>query len=237
MKRLAKSVATHIPYNFGVGVEVNGNKIRFYTYDDNGGILGEREYDFDAPPLGFKELQARNNIYVVATSQGFIEPLYNKMLASAMDKASGYKHIVKLSKPVIGQIYIPFSDSPISDCSLRITYTPEKGYQSNVDLDEDVQDFGAFFNAVSPTLRSTEVEPGKWVVQLVDGDGTDIQKAGVKIYAKTDGGQLSFTERATNAGGNATFKLLPTGFDPGDVATVEFGFKWVSNLANGTLAA
>lgn len=237
MKQLAKSLAQNgYPIKFGVGIEILESSIRFYTFDADKKIIDSRLFDFSNKPLALKELAARDNIYVVADAAGYLEPFYNKMAVSSIIKSSGYDHARKKNKHVIGQIYIPFADANISECSARITYSEEGGYESNVTIDRNVEDFGAFFDEVSPTLKAEVVSSGI-KVQVIDSLQAPIAKAGVKIYAKTDGGQLVFSEKTTDATGAAVFKLLTPGFEQGDEATVEFGFKWVSNLARVKVAA
>jgi hypothetical protein len=231
MKKIGITKAPQSPFNFGVGVEVLDSSVRFYTYNAEGQTIDSRVFDFESKPLGLKELHVQNNIYVVADADGILEPYYNKMLASYFEKSSGYKHITKKNKNVIGQIYIPFWDSSVADCALRLTYS-EPGYTCNVPVtDHDVLDYKGFFFSVMPTIKAA-LEGDRITVQLVDENGADLKRPGVKIYAKTDGGQLVFNERSTDADGKAVFKLLTQGFEPSDVATVEFGFKWVSNVTN-----
>jgi hypothetical protein len=237
MKHIAKALANNgNPLGFGVGLEIEGNKITFSTTKD-GVAICKKTFDFEDKPVALKELSARDNIYVIADSEGVIQPFYNKMAESYYTKSSGYDHIRKQNKFAIGQIYIPFADATIDECSVRITYGEEFGYESNVEITEEVTDFGKFFNDVSPTLTATKESNGTIKVQITDSLGAPIKKAGVKLYAKTDGGQLVFNEKSTNEGGNASFKLLTAGFEAGDEATVEFGFKWSSNLARVKVAA
>jgi len=238
MKKIARSVADglFVP-QFGVGLEVSEGSIRFYTYKADGSTIDSRTYDFSSPPLAAKELSARDNIYVVADSFGKIDPFYNKMAESFWVKASGYDHARKLDKHVIGQIYIPFRDAQISECSVRITYGEEIGYQSNVEIKEVVKDYAAFFSLVSPTLKAVATDSGDIEVSLVNSQAKPIRREGVKIYAKTDGGFLPFIERLTNADGKALFRYVPLGLVSGETVTVEFGFKWSSNLARIEMVA
>jgi len=238
MKKIARSVADglFVP-QFGVGLEVSEGSIRFYTYKADGSTIDSRTYDFSSPPLAAKELSARDNIYVVADSFGKIDPFYNKMAESFWVKASGYDHARKLDKHVIGQIYIPFRDAQISECSVRITYGEEIGYQSNVEIKEVVKDYAAFFSLVSPTLKAVATDSGDIEVSLVNSQAKPIRREGVKIYAKTDGGFLPFVERLTNADGKALFRYMPLGLVSGETVTVEFGFKWSSNLARIEMVA
>lgn len=238
MKKIARSVADglFVP-QFGVGLEVSEGSIRFYTYKADGSTIDSRTYDFSSPPLAAKELSARDNIYVVADSFGKIDPFYNKMAESFWVKASGYDHARKLDKHVIGQIYIPFRDAQISECSVRITYGEEIGYQSNVEIKEVVKDYAAFFSLVSPTLKAIATDSGDIEVCLVNSQAKPIRREGVKIYAKTDGGFLPFVERLTNADGKALFRYMPLGLVSGETVTVEFGFKWSSNLARIEMVA
>ena len=238
MKKIARSVADglFVP-QFGVGLEVSEGSIRFYTYKADGSTIDSRTYDFSSPPLAAKELSARDNIYVVADSFGKIDPFYNKMAESFWVKASGYDHARKLDKHVIGQIYIPFRDAQISECSVRITYGEEIGYQSNVEIKEVVKDYAAFFSLVSPTLKAVATDSGDIEVSLVNSQAKPIRREGVKIYAKTDGGFLPFVERLTNADGKALFRYVPLGLVSGETVTVEFGFKWSSNLARIEMVA
>ncbi len=238
MKKIARSVADglFVP-QFGVGLEVREGSIRFYTYKADGSTIDSRTYDFPSPPLAAKELSARDNIYVVADSFGKIDPFYNKMAESFWVKASGYDHARKLDKHVIGQIYIPFRDAQISECSVRITYGEEIGYQSNVEIKEVVKDYAAFFSLVSPTLKAVATGSGDIEVSLVNSQAKPIRREGVKIYAKTDGGFLPFVERLTNADGKALFRYMPLGLLTGETVMVEFGFKWSSNLARIEMVA
>lgn len=235
MKNIAKSLSTS-PIPFKVRLDINDSSITFSTFKGEQKV-NSRTFDFNDKPLASKELSARDNIYVVADENGFIEPFYNKMANSFNTKASGYAHIRNKNKHGIGQIYIPFADSSIDDCSVRITYGEEHGYISNIEINDEVTDFGKFFDDVSPTLTASKEAGGSIKVQLTDSKGTSIKKAGVKLYAKTDGGQLVFNEKTTKEDGSASFKLLTTGFEAGDEATVEFGFKWSSNLARVKVAA
>jgi|LauGreDrversion4_2_1035121.scaffolds.fasta_scaffold207573_2 hypothetical protein len=238
MKKIARSVADGLfVLQFGVGLEVREGSIRFYTYKADGSTIDSRTYDFPSPPLAAKELSARDNIYVVADSFGKIDPFYNKMAESFGVKASGYDHARKLDKHVIGQIYIPFRDAQISECSVRITYGEEIGYQSNVEIKEVVKDYAAFFSLVSPTLKAVATDSGDIEVSLVNSQAKPIRREGVKIYAKTDGGFLPFVERLTNADGKALFRYMPLGLVSGETVTVEFGFKWSSNLARIEMVA
>lgn len=237
MKNIAKSLATSgLPIKFCVSLTVSENSISFQTKKD-GYTISERTFDFLNKPLASKELSARDNIYILADSNGIIQPFYNKMAESYSTKSSGYNHINKQNKHAIGQIYIPFADATIDECSVRISYGNEFGYESNVEITEEITDFNKFFNDVSPTLTATKKADGSIKVQITDSVGTPINKAGVKLYAKTDGGQLVFNEKTTKEDGSASFKLLTTGFEAGDEATVEFGFKWSSNLARVKVAA
>lgn len=237
MKNIAKSLAQNgLPIKFGVELNVQGTTITFSTYNENF-TLNTKTFDFSNKPLASKELSARDNIYVLADADGVIQPFYNKMAASYFVKASGYSHIRTKNLVCIGQIYIPFADATIDECSVRITHGEELGYKSNVEFTTDVTDFADFFETVSPTLTASKEADGSIKVQITDSKGTPINKAGVKLYAKTDGGQLVFNEKTTKEDGSATFKLLTTGFEAGDEATVEFGFKWSSNLARVKVAA
>jgi hypothetical protein len=237
MKNIAKSLAQNVfPINFTVSLDIEGDKLVFKTRKDKN-TISSRTFDFSEKPLGSKELSARDNIYILADENGIIQPFYNKMAESYATKDSGYKHILKQGKHTIGQIYIPFADATIDECSVRITYGEEFGYKSNVEITEEVTDFGKFFDDVSPTLKATKESNGAIKVQVTDSLGSPIKKAGVKLYAKTDGGQLVFNEKTTNSEGNASFKLLTAGFEASDEATVEFGFKWSSNLARVKVAA
>ena len=237
MKYIAKSLAQNgLPINFTVSLDIDGDKLVFKTSKDEK-VISARTFSFSDKPLGLKELSARDNIYVTADAQGNIQPFYNKMAESYLIKASGYAHIRSKDLICIGQIYIPFANASMDDCSVRITYGAEFGYKSNVEITEEVTDFGKFFETVSPTLTASKEADGSIKVQIADSVGTPINKAGVKIYAKTDGGQLVFNEKTTKEDGTASFKLLTTGFEAGDEATVEFGFKWSSNLARVKVAA
>lgn len=236
LKTIAKAAEQTKSIFFLVSIKLEENKIIFKTKKDNE-TISTREFDFLNKPLGLKELSARDNIYILADKKGNIQPFYNKMADSFLTKSSGYAHIRSKNMTCIAQIYIPFADSPMSDCAVRITYNEDFGYECNQNISTEVTDFGAFFNEVSPTLTATKQGDGSIKVQIVDSIMTPIQKAGVKIYAKTDGGQLVFNEKVTKEDGTASFKLLTTGFEAGDEATVEFGFKWSSNLARVKVAA
>lgn len=236
IKTIAKSAEATKTIFYTVSAEILDNKIVFKT-KKNGETIDSREFSFTDKPLGLKELSARDNIYVLADKNGVIQPFYNKMADSFLTKASGYAHIRTKNIACIAQIYIPFADSPMDECSVRLTYNEEYGYECNKVIDMDVDDFGKFFNDVSPTLSASKESDGSIKVQITDAKGTPIKKAGVKLYAKTDGGQLVFNEKTTKEDGSATFKLLTTGFEAGDEATVEFGFKWSSNLARVKVAA
>lgn len=200
--------------------------------------------DFIRGYIGSKEFSEATNIYILADNAGQFFALRAKMSESYLNKQSGFEYARQQKLVIIGQIYVPFNDTPFEDWVLRLNFKVDQELPSEFagaeEIGSTLQDFHAFAYKNFPALRTLSSVPvtngAKITVQLTK-DGVDIKKPGVRIFAKTSAGYLARTESYTDENGRASFVAMPLGLEPGEKMTPEFGFKWVTNLARVDVVA
>lgn len=191
--------------------------------------------------IGKKELSEASNIYVLIDKSGKFESLKQKMAQTFLTKASGFEYARQNNIVIAAQIYIPFANSPFSDWVFRFNLGASQELPEGAEVVEPtLQAFHDFAYKQFPSLRvKSAVQNGdktKITVQLTK-DGSDVAKAGVRVFAKTASGYLAKTESFTDENGEASFTAMPLGLDAGEVMKPEFGFKWVTNLVSAEVVA
>ena len=168
-------------------------------------------------------------------------PPYNKMAESFQTKDHGSHHIDKIQRNVIAQILMPFTDRRGDDFAVRFSVNDDLGFWSSEDAElikNDQQAYLDFSMRFFPKLQVEEQslhlgrdQREQISVQLIGPDGIALARSDVGIYAKCDAGYLAKREAVTDINGRVRFSYAAMGLDEGDQATVEFGFKWYSNVA------
>lgn len=168
-------------------------------------------------------------------------PPYNKMAESYLSKDHGNHHINKIQRNVIAQILMPFGGDEGDGFAVRFTVNEDIGHwsgQAAEKIDNNQKSYLDFSMRLFPTLqvdhKALSLPVGQIehiTVQLLGPDGSPIKRAGVGLHAKCDAGYLARREAVTDSLGRARFPYLALGLDQGDEASVEFGFKWYSNVA------
>lgn len=187
--------------------------------------------------LSPKEIAPYNNVYFCMESYGrFVRP-FNKMMDSYAGKEPGGLFLRRSSQSCFAQLLIPFPDSKWEDMALRLTVNAEAGYwldigKAPVEVGNSKEGYDAFSADVFPTIaaETPEVNVAQDSVTTL-GFAVTPAKAGVRLYFKTDAGYLPITEVETDAAGKASVRFSARDLLPGDQASVEAGFKWVSNVA------
>lgn len=194
--------------------------------------------------IGDKELSDATNIYILVDENGNFVAFRSKMVQSYLSKQSGFEYSKQNKLVIAGQIYVPFADSPFSEWVLRLNFKADQELPDEFANAEEVastlESFHDFAYKNFPSIRVVSQDAvangAKITVQLTK-EGVDVNKAGVRIFAKTSSGYLAKTESYTDAAGRASFTAIPLGLEPGEKMTPEFGFKWVTNLARADVAA
>ena len=194
--------------------------------------------------IGSKELSDATNIYVLTNEDGNFVALRSKMSQSFLNKQSGFEYTRQHKVVVAAQIYIPFSDTPFSEWTIRVNFKPSQELPAEFadaqEVGTTLEDFHNFAYSIFPSLKvvnKTPIANGEKITVQLTKDGLDTQKGGVRIFAKSSSGYLAKTEVYTDERGQATFTALTLGLDAGDTMKPEFGFKWVTNLTNTDVVA
>lgn len=187
--------------------------------------------------LAPKEIAPYNNVYFCMESWGKFNRPFNKMMESYGGKEPGGLYLRRSSQSCFAQLLIPFPDSKWEDMALRLTVNQEAGYWLDlggvpVQVENTNEAYSAFAAEIFPSIEATlqEVTVGKDQTQGLTFT-VKPAKEGVRIYLKSDAGYMPLTECLTDAQGVATARISTRDMLEGEQATVEAGFKWVSNMA------
>jgi len=214
--------------------EAEGNYIfRFVDSIGNMHSIGFTEENFlEQFPATEREKTDSMNIFIVVTPEGI--RLVNKYAESYYSQAPGGIFGRVLGYPTVGQIYIPFSDSPISDWAARLNSITTVNPVGNFELVEElipnsVVGFGDVASQVLPNLRVLDLTPHsdgtlRCRVQLTF-NGQDLQKSGIDIRAEADSGYIAIRQLATDQYGRVEFIFRRLDLEPSDEMIVHLGFK------------
>jgi hypothetical protein len=200
--------------------------------------------DFVRQYLNAKEISEATNIYILVDSKGQFQGFKSKMVESYLTKESGFEFANKNGYLIAGQIYVPFSDTKFEDWGIRLNFNAEQDvpddFVNSEFVETSVKSFHDFTYKQFPSLKTVDVasiDGGKKITVQLTKQGIPVKKGGVRVFAKTSSGYLPNTEAYTDEDGIAKFKALPLGLDSGESMTVEFGFKWVTNLERTEVVA
>lgn len=238
MKYVAKTVAENVGFGIEIDEVVGGIELTLITRGDKRiKTLINKEYVKNA--LGKGDLVECSNLYLVydeSVPSGFV--IRNKMEETFDSKAGGSVFITRMGRSIIGQIYIPFADSPFSEWSLRVNYDPEKtcvinGSYALEIVDNNSDSFTTFFDKCLPGISASSINPidgGYEVTVRPTQEGVDVVRSGVRIFVKGPVGYFPKREVVTGADGTATFKVMTRDLESSDEVIAEFGYKFMSNL-------
>lgn len=208
------------------------------------GLIFTEENFLEQFPATDREKTDSMNIYMVATPEGI--KLVNKYAESYYTNAPGGLFVRVLGYPTVGQIYIPFRDSPISDWAVRINSITTLSPTGNFNLIEtpvpnSEEGFVGVANQVLPNLRFESLLPQedgayKCLIQLTF-NGQDLAKSGVDITAKSDSGYIAVRQLPTDQTGKVEFTLRRLDLSPEQEMLVTFGFKLRTNVINVNIPA
>lgn len=242
--KIAYTISTDSRVKWRVFQHVETNEKTILTSEETleGANLPINETSLRERMYSLRKLDVANNIYVVREKDGTMT-FIPKMPFTYFSKAGGVEFITAHLRnvPTIAQLYIPFADSPYSDWAMRINIKEDQeeeflSFFPNAEKVEATQEaYADFYYNRQPGLRVVFNDANGVVVQLTK-DGNDLAKEGVRIFAKSSSGYIPVREQYTNAQGQVTFKPKRTELEASDVMVAEFGFKFVSNLANATIS-
>lgn len=189
--------------------------------------------------IGSRGFDLGTHIYIhVDQETGQLKEVSNKVIATMVDKRGGKAYTKYRDDFVVAQVYIPYPDSPMEEWTVRFNVHPDL----TNDLPEDIEEVGvtyedlhSFAVAQYPKLEASVVSTVDGLsvieVQLLEPDMTPSTRNGLRLFAKAVEGYVNKTETET-VNGVATFKARRLDLDPEDIMTVEFGFKYTTNLAS-----
>lgn len=194
--------------------------------------------------IGVKELTDATNIYILTDEDGNFVALRSKMSQSYLNKQSGFEYTRQQKLVAVAQIYIPFADTPFEEWTIRVNFKQDQELPNEFlgaqEVGTTLEDFHKFAYSIFPSLKVVSQSPvngGEKITLQLTKDGLDIQKSGVRIFAKTPSGYLAKTESYTDSQGKVSFVAMPLGLETGDIMTPEFGFKWVTNITRTNVVA
>lgn len=234
--KLAQTEA--IDFNFGLKVEKadDGWMIGWFRKDAKPDMLLVNEAYIRAR-VGKRELAEASNIYVELDGGGRVATVHNKMATTLATKTNGKEYALQNNVTVGAQIYIPFPDSPFSEWVLRVNYDPEvsDSPKAGIEVLNSLQSFQDFADSLFPRVSASVVsKDGELITlkaQLTQG-GKALPKKDVRIFVSSPVGYVNKREIYTDAKGVAMVKVRRLDLDPSDKMSVEFGFKFTSNVAS-----
>ena len=197
----------------------------------------------DQFPIGQRELADCVNFYITGKDGQLY--LINKYAETYYTKVDGHVFGEQLNQPIYGQVYLPFADSPLDEWALRLNSNTDITFDRSLStsvptIAATTEGFTAVVNEVLPRLRiNRQTGPNKegkhQITVQVTLDGADMMRAGVRVFAKSASGYIPIREKYTDIQGRAVFDAYRLGLSPDEPMTVEFGFKFRTNLVSADI--
>lgn len=190
-----------------------------------------------------RELGDCANVYLETSAETGRWPIYvhNKMATTSLTKNGGYRHLMKNQRICLGQVYIPFLDSPVEDWLVRLNGCSVEGSvpEQALRVENSEKAFTDLPLTVWPGMRiksvsSLDADRTEVLVQLTQG-GSDLKREGVRVFASTSAGYISKQESYTSSEGVARLIARRLDLEPEDRMVVEFGFKFRKNIAHADI--
>jgi hypothetical protein len=182
------------------------------------------------------------NIYAVSSKESPQPRFINKTIESFVLKLGGGDYLRKFGLINFLQIYIPFKDSKFSEWVFRVNSiepienTPEEYTIKNSPCNEET--YVAIAKEYLPLIAIKEIVKENDMYNITTQlrlYGKDCLRSDVLIYAKSDSGYITKSKVLTDENGIAIFKVARLGLEDTDNMTVEFGFKYYTNIANAKI--
>jgi hypothetical protein len=208
------------------------------------GLTFTQETLFQQLPVEEREQRSDSmNFYIVITPNGL--RVINKYSETYYSKSNGLLYGRQLQNPIVGQIYIPFIDSPISDWSIRLNSNAPLRVDGDFDVHpesttNDMAGFESVTHQALPALRIVSVTPdgeGQKILVQLTLNGLDLARGGVRVYAKSACGYIANREIYTDESGQAEFLATRLNLQPEDQMIAEFGFRLRTNIVNVSVPA
>lgn len=165
--------------------------------------------------------------YYVAFNEGATGFTFiNKFAETFYTKQGGTEYLRSRNMQVPIQIYIPWASKTLDEATIRVCGPNVPNFDgtpltADLCIEATAENFQLISRKLLPSLKSPDISESPVKVQLLL-DGAEHARAGVLVVAKLESSLVS-TSALTDENGVATFEA-PAG------ATVEFGFKYYSNI-------
>lgn len=165
--------------------------------------------------------------------EGNMRPFYNAVAFETATKMHPMRSVRNLGTPSNLFIYQPFTDMPLTECSMTLKHNLSLGYRSNVDGFAETNDYN-YLTDLDLAFPSMELVNGGGLVasdgyadvtvRLVSVEGKD-----TTLYLEETGGYLPM-KRVQTVHGLATFKVGALGLKAGDAFKVKVGLRNFSGM-------
>lgn len=165
--------------------------------------------------------------------EGNMRPFYNAIAFETATKMHPMRSVRNLGTPSNLFIYQPFSDMPLTECSMTLKYNLSLGYRSNIDDFVESSDYNYLpdldqaFPSVELVSGGGQVASGGYAevtVRLASDEGKD-----TILYLEETGGYLPM-KRVQTVNGLASFKVGALGLQVGDSFKVKVGLRNFSGM-------
>ena len=165
--------------------------------------------------------------------EGNMRPFYNAIAFETATKMHPMRSVRNLGTPSNLFIYQPFSDMPLTECSMTLKYNLSLGYRSNIDDFVEASDYNYLpdldqaFPVVELVNGGGQISPDGYTdvtVRLASDEGKD-----ATLYLEETGGYLPM-RRVKTFGGLASFKVGALGLQAGDAFKVKVGLRNFSGM-------
>ena len=228
-------------YSASTRREDNTVKIFFRAID--GGKSLEFTFNVDDPlaslPIGKNERTDCLNVYLSVTPDLKLRTI-NKYVETYDTKADGMSYWSQIQEPILAQIYIPFADSKLDEIAFRFNSFDDVGYEAKDfkfrgEVAHTLEGFHAVAEECLPSVRVvgvTEVDGKYSVTAQLTMNGQDVQRSGVRLFAKSATGYIPVREGYTDSNGQLVFNARRLDLAPTDKMVMEIGFKFRTNVTN-----
>lgn len=187
-----------------------------------------------------REFSECTHVYVIAsTLDGSLLRVRNKLVETYFTKNSGahYNAMLAPDEFIAAQVYIPFADSPTEDWSVRVNADPGIKAEATGDVgtvDATHEALGSFSRACYPSIRvlgtQAQADGSIAITAQLMFQGQALARSGTRIFVKSVTGHINRREVRTDANGQVTVLARKLDIPADEPMTVEFGFKYFSNM-------
>lgn len=187
-----------------------------------------------------REFSECTHIYViVSTLDGSLQRVRHKLIETYFTKNSGehYSAMIGSEEFIVAQVYIPFADSPTEDWVVRVNADPDiKAEAVGVigEVEATHEALGGFARACYPSIHvssvKTQTDGSIAITAQLMFHGLPLPRNGVRMFVKSASGYVNRREVRTDENGQVTVLARKLDIPSDELMTVEFGFKYFSNM-------